>query len=174
MTKKIRIGDVVKDSPIPPKAVRTRQEALDTFRAQVEESIANNLNLLDPNAVLRDIVADINKSKNEVVWALLGMSNRWGKWEVDHCNGRTSEVSQWIAGQVKDEFDKFMLETTREVLAEVQAITRNQLKKAFKAEIEAAIAYGIRNHVSEAVSNELNSIYGEVLQEFRDGTNKGE
>ena len=37
----------------------------------------------------RRVHALLDESSNEVVMKLLGFKESWGKWELDHCNGRS-------------------------------------------------------------------------------------
>lgn len=39
-------------------------------------------------SIKRTVTDLLNKNKEQVVLKLLGFSSSWGKWEVDHCNGR--------------------------------------------------------------------------------------
>ena len=46
---------------------------------------------LDPESLTREIIAQLNEERREIVVKLLGFNDRWGKLEVDSCNGRDRE-----------------------------------------------------------------------------------
>lgn len=38
--------------------------------------------------ITQEVHNKLNKNKEEILLKLMGFENRWGKWEIDHCNGR--------------------------------------------------------------------------------------
>ena len=44
-----------------------------------------------PEKVTRKVESLLEDKADEIVAKLLGFNDRWGKWEVDHCNGRGGE-----------------------------------------------------------------------------------
>lgn len=62
----------------------------------------------------------LNKESKQIVLKLLGFSESWGKWEVDHCNGRGGQsaagdyltkvqqeaIQEWLKGAVMPTLNK--------------------------------------------------------------------
>lgn len=58
---------------------------------------------LDPESLTREIIAQLNEERREIVLKLLGFNDSWGKLEVDRCNGRDREsiVGKYLYGQAR-------------------------------------------------------------------------
>ncbi len=58
---------------------------------------------LDPESLTREIIAQLNEERREIVLKLLGFDDSWGKLEVDRCNGRDREsiVGKYLHGQAR-------------------------------------------------------------------------
>lgn len=58
---------------------------------------------LDPESLTREIIAQLNEERREIVLKLLGFNDSWGKLEVDQCNGRdrVSIVGKYLHGQAR-------------------------------------------------------------------------
>lgn len=70
---------------------------------------------LDTESLTREIIAQLNEERREIVVKLLGFNDSWGKLEVDHCNGRDHEsiVGKYLHRQaqaaVQEWMDKHLL-----------------------------------------------------------------
>lgn len=58
---------------------------------------------LDPESLTKEIIAQLNEERREIVVKLLGFNDSWGKLEVDRCNGRDREsiVGKYLHGQAR-------------------------------------------------------------------------
>ena len=43
--------------------------------------------------IKKNVTEQLNRASQEITMKLLGFNNRWDKWELDHCNGRSGESS---------------------------------------------------------------------------------
>lgn len=54
----------------------------------------------DAEGIQREIIAELTKERRTLALKMLGFDDRWGKLEVDNCNGRASVASEFIKSQV--------------------------------------------------------------------------
>lgn len=109
------------------------------------------------SSIERDVTSILDKRAEEVVFKLLGFDNRWGRMEVDHCNGRAGEsaagdfirakagaaVHAWLEAQVGKlpKLPKSAVKSLRDFYLEVYRNTLNdELYRAaqHKAQADAA------------------------------------
>jgi predicted AAA+ superfamily ATPase len=70
--------------------------------------------------IKKTVIDLLEKESKQIVLKLLGFSESWGKWEVDHCNGRGGQsaagdyltkvqqeaIQEWLKGAVMPTLDK--------------------------------------------------------------------
>ena len=101
-------------------------DLLDTVLKAINEWKSKNT-----EEVLTQRVHDLlDKNAKEVVLKLLGFNESWGKWEVDHCNGRAGEsavgdylkmvkqsaINSWLAKAELPKMDKTISTAMRKEL----------------------------------------------------------
>jgi hypothetical protein len=70
-----------------PAQVNPVDSLLTSIACAVEEWKAKNT-----KEVIKTTVTELlDKESKQLTLKLLGFEDRWGKWEVDHCNGRGGE-----------------------------------------------------------------------------------
>lgn len=57
----------------------------------IAAAVAEWKNKNTPEKFAKDVETLLTKRSEEIVLKLLGFDNHWGRWEVDHCNGRGGE-----------------------------------------------------------------------------------
>lgn len=130
-----------KKDPTPKKTPAVKNvETLSDIKAKVEDAIRAELagcNEIVIKRLVHDTVANHAKT---IVGKLLGFDNRWGRWELDHCNGSggesaagdfirsvaQSEIKEWLtkmsgklpelSNEVVKDLRKFYLETLQREL----------------------------------------------------------
>lgn len=112
---------------------------LESIRAQLHEKFLayaeEQLDATDPKEFMDSIVKDLENQKRAVTLKLLGMDNRWGKWEVDHCNGRSSPITTHIAAAVEPLLTEWMEKVVVEELRKEMSKTTTGIKNAMRAEV---------------------------------------
>jgi hypothetical protein len=160
----------VEDRPV----VFDRAAAGEQLRAKVRAAISEEIERFTPEKIVEGIIAQVRKGEREVIWKILGMDNRWGgakNWEIDHCNGRISPLSEELAERCKPLLTDAVAEIAREVVAEmtVDPEARATLKRAFKKELQEHLHRITREHVrttAEAIAKEtVGGIVTEVKAE---------
>jgi hypothetical protein len=118
----------------------TPQEIAEVIKAKFVTAATEVANDAHGESVAQEIVKDLNAQKRDVTLRLLGIDNRWGKWEVDHCNGRESPITKLLAEQSQDVIRGWVNEAVQEVLTtELKSKAMNDAKKALKKEIEQQV-----------------------------------
>jgi hypothetical protein len=149
------------------KPMPTMQEVAATLRerfVEVAGSVANDVNM---EAVTHEVIKDLNASKREVTLKMLGMDNRWGKWEVDHCNSRSSPVQTLIDDACKEMVTTWVNDTIKEVLTdEMRLKTKVAIKKAFIAEIGDRHSYHARKMVTDRAEGIVSRMVDDIKHEI--------
>lgn len=139
-------------------------------RRKVEAAVMETAGRVDVAAVKDEILADLKKSRDQVVWVLLGLDNKWGKFEVDHCNGRESAITRYLVESCREEIQAWCAMAVREVLEESKVKMRADIRAAVKKEVlqlgdnyryQANISDAVANYAHAFVDEELKAIVGE-------------
>jgi len=144
-----------------------RSEIVKRLRERADEAMTQELGLFDTNAFGQKIVRDLDKARNDVVWWLLGLDNKWGKWEIDHCNGRSSVFTEYMTDATRDVVAEWVNTAVTEVLAEQATKMRTDIKKAIAAELtKIASDYRVGCSIRGAVDERVHAIVNETADEL--------
>jgi len=134
--KAVAVAEVAKEPTVPltPKEIATKMR--EKFIVAATE-VANDA---VADQVAEKIIADLNVQKREVTLKLLGLDDRWGKWDVDHCNGRSSPITQYLAAGAEKAIKEWVNEAVAEVLTEERRLKiKNTAKAALKREVDTIV-----------------------------------
>ena len=81
----------------------------------------------DAEGIQREIIAELTKERRTLALKMLGFTDRWGKLEVDTCNGRASVASEFIKANVGPAVEKWTEECLRPA---IEARGRDKLNSA--------------------------------------------
>ena len=157
----------------------TPKEIAEVIKAKFVAAATEVANDAHGESVANEIVKDLNAQKRDVTLRLLGIDNRWGKWEVDHCNGRESPITKLLAEQSKDVIRGWVNEAVQEVLTtELKSKVMKDAKAAVKREIEQHVrdntgAYRLNQQVEPIIDALFQQAADEVREELG-LTKKGE
>lgn len=115
----------------------------------------------DPESLTKEIIAQLNKERREIVVKLLGFSDRWGNLEVDHCNGRDREsiVGKYLREQAQVAVQTWMDE---HLLVALEKHIKGKFSdpklisasvKAFDEYFTHALRDSLRSHATNAAAN---------------------
>lgn len=151
------------------KKTVTMLEAAAIFRQRFNDEMSKQANEYNGAELSREIIAQLNKDRHDVVWRLLGLENHWGKWEVDHCNGRKSPIVDMMTEAVQAEVKEWLNEAIQEVIAANRDKLKTQFRKALEKEFTELSQRRLWDHVNRAVGNLMEQIQKEVEAEFKEG-----
>ena len=124
--------------PKAPVVLLTPKEIAEKMRVKFIEAASATANDAVADQVVESIVADLNKQKRDVTLRLLGLENKWGdKWEVDHCNGRESQITKYLTAGATGVIKAWVNDAVKEVLTtELQTKVMRDAKSAIKKELD--------------------------------------
>lgn len=162
------------------KAVTMTEEPTEVRKATVKEiadklkdafvEVANErADRTEAAAVLGEVIRDLEAQKRDVTMKLLGLDNRWGKWEVDHCNGRTSPITEYLASEGRDLVKSWVNEAVKEVFtADAKDTFMKNCKKALANDLkDIGGSYQLREYTASLVSDIRKSLMDEAAKELR-------
>ncbi len=134
-------------------------------RERAERAMTAELNKFDTDMFAKKIISDLNAQRDQVIWKILGLENRFGEWYVDHCNGRNSPITQYLTENIQPLIDAWMREALVEVLKDKEAGIRKFAVKAVQEEVKRTMSYAARDFARRAVDQHVSRIVQEVVTE---------
>lgn len=162
------VAEVVKEPTVP----LTPREIADKMRAKFIVAATDVANDMVADQIAESIISDLNAQKREVTLKLLGLDNRWGKWDVDHCNGRNSPITQYLADAANEQIKAWVNEAVAEVLTEERKKKiQNTAKRAMQVQVEVMIethtkGYPLRERAEHVVKALMDKAANEVRVEL--------
>lgn len=86
---------------------------------------------LDASQIVEQAMRILRSEQSNALWVMLGMADKWGKWEFDNCNGRKGAIEDWIKAHCLDELGAFM----KAELGEVLELKKEEFRKGIRAAI---------------------------------------
>jgi len=149
-------------------------------------SISNKINEVITNweedtleNIDKDLPRILNKHKDEIVRKLLGFNkDSWGKWELDHCNGRNgnSPIGERLANKQREiintwldniDISPALLKMEEVVKKELASITYYNFTKRLREKVEKALDKRMEELANEIITKALADIDGQLkLKEF--------
>ena len=160
-------------APVTPM---TPKEIADKLRAKFIVAATAVANDAVADQVAESIIADLNAQKRAVTLNLLGLSDKWGRWEVEN---RESPVTKHLAGVAQAAITQWVNDVVVEVLTEERKMkVKNAARDALKKHVEGMIKditqdYTLRQKaevmVEAMMQKAADEVRGELGLEFRVG-----
>lgn len=156
-------------APATPVTPMTPKEIADKLRAKFIVAATAVANDAVADQVAESIIADLNAQKRAVTLSLLGLTDKWGKWEVE---SRESPITKHLAEAAKATVMQWVNDAVVEVLTEERKLkVKNTVKNALKAHIEGIVKdhvhdYTIRKKAEGLVDTMLQKAADEVRDEL--------
>ena len=160
------MADQLPDTPLRKATV---QEIAAKFKDMFVEVSTKRADRADAEEVVGEIIRDLEAQKREVTMKLLGLDNRWGKWEVDHCNGRPSPITDYLATEGKDLVRSWVNEAVKEVLtADAKDKFMKQCKAALIKDLkDITSSYQVREYADSVVKDLRMKLMKEAAADLR-------
>ena len=137
-----------------------REEYASTLRAEIECAIK-------PENVKRAVEQVIEQGARDIIYAALGLENRFGRWEVDHGNGRRSaianELGEHAMSLIKAQMPEFVAEFKKS-----QKVVKAALKKEFAEQFDSHLERMVRERAREAAEVEATRLMDAFRKEVSD------
>ena len=117
----------------------------------------------DPIKIKKRVTDLLEKNLEQGIITLLGFDYRWGKWEVDHCNGRSGESSvgdymkQQHSVAIKEFFDSLDIKTL------ITPTLRNKLSAVVKKEMEWRLEGMVRDRINIVLAEQMSQLVKELV-----------
>ena len=158
-------------------APMTPQEIAAVIKSKFVTAATEVANDAHGESVAKEIVKDLNAQKRAVTLRLLGLDSRYGReWEVDHCNGRESEITRHLETESRETIRAWVNEAVQEVLTtELKSKIMKDAKAGLKKEIERQVrdntgAYRLGQQAEPIIKDLFQVAADEVREEL--GLNK--
>lgn len=117
----------------------------------------------------QDIEKKFRSNIEQAALKALGFDNRWGdKWEVDHCNCRVSELTDWIKERARDIIKHLDLEKEMKLTEKEKKQLRKTCRENLYEEVERSVYHydgPIVQYAQKVLKEELEAILKE--KDFR-------
>ena len=179
LVQMLKAAEKARDKAEAAMPTMTPKEIAEAIKAKFVTAATEVANDAHGESVAKEIVNDLNKQKRDVTLRLLGLENCWGGWEVDHCNGRESPITQYLAEQSKETIRAWVNEAVQEVLTtELKSKIMTAAKGALKKEIERQVRDNTGSYrLGEQAKPLINALFQQAADEVREElglTKKGE
>ena len=127
----------------------------------VEKLIQNDINKLT-NEAYAELKQGFKSTLQKNVLKLAGFDNHWGNgWEVDHCNGRSSMMTQYLSSKVQSMItQEINTLITQEDLAKILKDT----KKACLKDINELFARAVRDESYKQINEAAKSFIASAVK----------
>ena len=160
-------------APVTPM---TPKEIADKLRAKFIVAATAVANDAVADQVAESIIADLNAQKRAVTLSLLGLTDKWGRWEVE---GRDSPITKYLAEAAKATVMQWVNDVVVEVLTEERKMkVKNAARDALKKHVEGMVKditqdYTLRQKaevmVEAMMQKAADEVRGELGLEFKVG-----
>jgi DNA-binding protein Fis len=123
----------------------------------VEQMLNNNFNKI-ANDVLKEVQTGFRDKLRENVLRILGFSNSWDRWEVDHCNDRHSVLTELISNRVKQDFKDCAETLLKKDIEKALVPLRKELVKEYHDEFRRVVKQDMRRQAQEAAQQFLTEL----------------
>jgi hypothetical protein len=103
----------------------------------------------------------LDRRLEQVVAGLVGFEDYWGRWEVDHCNGRQSLATDWLREKASEGAKKWIAEQAAN-LPELPRGAVTSLRNEYKKCLQDALEEMIREKAHEDAKEMFNKIAKDV------------
>jgi len=122
----------------------------------------------DPEVLSKQAYNILTKEREQVIFKLLGFDSRWGKVEVDHCNGRDSIMTEQLkrlAGPVIDDWIAKEIAPALEKAARLH-FTEQKVLQAIQSEFINSFNYRLREMVRAHAEKAASEYAAKLAAEF--------
>ena len=117
-----------------------------------------------------DITAKVHKlldnNSKEITLKLLGFDNKWGSWELDHCNGRSGEsvAGDYLRKVQNQAIDDWLKQVKLPVLNKTLS---TQMQKHLEVQYDQYLKQYLRDYAQTQASKDAKEIIDELFSTAR-------
>lgn len=141
-------------------ALEERVDPGDAIRGLVETYTAEWITEHSPEKIREFVWAKLDSCLEATMTSGMGFSRSFGRWEVDHCNGRESAVSQYMRSQAADAVQGWLNKQTKKL-----KLPTKQLQGALAREFDEQFKRALRDKVQQQATKAADDIFDQVIQQ---------
>jgi hypothetical protein len=122
--------------------IKSLEAAIKILQPKIEESVLKAVEKYSEVHLMKHLDDMLAKSIDSVLLATIGLKHDWGKWEVDHCNGREPLLASLTKNKLTPIVETFI---TKNLDVSTFKIP-DEVKSAFKREVDERLRYSLREH----------------------------
>lgn len=143
---------MAREKPAPPPLQERLLEARESMHERFFAAFERANEAFTPDSLATEISTMLTRERREIVLKLLGFDTRWGKLEVDHCNGRDKDsiVGRYLRGQAEPIVAAWMEKELRPIF-EAKArerLANAEVRKAVERDFVERFTYCLRENIS--------------------------
>lgn len=143
---------MAREKPVPVPLQDRLLEARESMHERFLDAFEKANEAFTPDSLATEISTMLTRERREIVLKLLGFDDRWGKLEVDHCNGRDNDsiIGRYLRNQAESAVTAWMEEEIRPIF-EAKArerLANAEVRKAVEKEFVDRFAHCLRENIS--------------------------
>lgn len=125
----------------------TVQDALMHVCSVASRAIDSWIVANDEASIQGSVIKELETQKKKIVLQLLGFNDKWGKYEVDHCNGRAGESSagDYLKRVSAPAIDKFLASVEMPELTQTE---RKSLQRSYRHHLYHEVEQHLRHQAT--------------------------
>lgn len=141
----------------------TPEKYVHTVRAAVSEFFGAMGTAADVKKLVKK---QLDTKRREIFAQVLGFDDRWGRWEVDHCNGRRSAVSDGLASVVQEAGEEWVKDCIKRYTKKsgILGMTKAQ-EDALLLDYQSRIKSNISSHLYRLAEQHAEKLAKQMAEE---------
>lgn len=141
----------------------------------VEPLLNNDLNKV-ANQAYKELKQEFKNNLKRNVLKIVGFDNKWNdsQWEVDHCNGRSSLLTELMAAKIqtmfRTSFDALIQDEVNELIKPLMPAVLEDFKREFRYHAHSEVSDKAKAAVTTAVKEIITSNVDDLKKELTSKT----
>lgn len=140
------------------KTVNPLDSLLPAIATAVNQWKANNTE----ESIRTKVTHLLEKHSNEITMKLLGFTDRWGKWELDHCNGRSgnSAAGDFIRKTQQDAIEAWL---STVIMPNLTPALAKSLQKQAQRAYDEILRNSVKQRVQAIAARDINTVVEKII-----------
>lgn len=136
----------------------------DKLRLMLEESLTKHTSALNIDQFNHMVVRELEQQRSKVIWMLLGLTDKWGRWEVDTHN-KSSAMINYISAQTEPLVQAWVDEALQKALSNKNAAYRRTIDR-LEEHILSQLERGIQQEAWRKIDTKAKELAAQLVAEL--------
>lgn len=114
-----------------------------------------------PDVLKAKLKRELNSVLCEVLAQMLGFEHRYGRWEIDHCNGRMSHMTKLLTDNAREAVSAYLKDAVK-VLPPLTTTQKGAIKKAYSDQVQ----YELQDRAKYLGRNNAEALWRTVVKDL--------